>query len=247
MRQAWPPLTRSVNLMKRLGLYIERNLHPKPHKELDTPGAVSIPENRETPQRRALRQKGRYTMEGRILYFETPGRANTEATLRAARQRAEALGIRQVVVASTHGYTAKQAKAIFAGLAVEIIAVPICASFAEEGWTMSPGERAALEALGIKVLASMHSLGDDVNDAFGGPTPNKVVRETLYRFCQGMKVAVEVAIMAADAGLLDMSREIIAVAGSSEGADTAIVLKPAYARRFTQLEIREILAKPRNA
>ena len=111
---------------------------------------------------------------------------------------------------------------------------------------MSPGERAALEALGIKVLASMHSLGDDVNDAFG-PTPNKVVRETLYRFCQGMKVAVEVAIMAADAGALDMSREIIAIAGTSEGADTAIVLKPAYARQFNQLEIREILAKPRNA
>ena len=60
-----------------------------------------------------------------------------------------------------------------------------------------------------------------------------------------MKVAVEVALMAADAGLLDMSQEVISVAGTGEGADTAIVLKPAYARRFHEMHIKEILAKPR--
>ncbi len=186
-------------------------------------------------------------MEGRILYFETPGRANTGATLQAARRRAEELGIKQVVVASSHGYTARQAKAAFAGLDVEIIAVPICASFQELGWTMTADERRAVEALGIRVLSSLHSLGDDVNDAFGESSPNRIVRETLYRFSQGMKVAVEVALMAADAGLLATSREAIAIAGTDEGADTAIVIKPAYARKFRELEIREILAKPRNA
>lgn len=50
-----------------------------------------------------------------------------------------------------------------------------------------------------------------------------------------------------DAGLLDLSREVISIAGSGEGADTAIVLKPAYSRKFMDLEIREILAKPRMA
>ena len=186
-------------------------------------------------------------MEGRILYFETPGKANTDATLRAVRERVQALGVRQVVVASTHGYTARRAHAILAGTGVEIIAVSICAAYDEEGWTMTAAERAEVEALGVKVLTCLHSLGDDVSDAFGGYAPNKIVRETLYRFCQGMKVAVEVAIMAADAGLLDMSRECIAVAGTGKGADTALVLKPAYARKFDQLEIREILAKPREA
>jgi hypothetical protein len=62
-----------------------------------------------------------------------------------------------------------------------------------------------------------------------------------------MKVAVECALMAADAGLLDVSKEIISIAGTGEGADTAIVLKPAYTRRFRDLEILEILAKPRRA
>lgn len=186
-------------------------------------------------------------MEAKILYFETGGKENTERTLGAARQRARELGIRQIIVASTHGYTAKRAQAAFDDLDVEVIAVSICAGFDEEGWTMLPEERRELQAMGITVLTSLHSLGDDVSEAFGGYPPNKVVRETLYRFCQGMKVAVEIAIMAADAGLLEPDREVIAIAGTDEGADTAIVLKPACARKFKHLEIREILAKPREA
>ena len=186
-------------------------------------------------------------MESKILYFGTSGAVNTDATLRIARERAETLGITQIVVASSHGYTAKRAHAIFDGLDVQIIAVTICGGFQKEGWVMTPDERAELEALGITVLTSLHALGDDVSDAFASYPPNKIVRETLYRFCQGMKVAVEVALMAADADLLDMSQETIAIAGTGEGADTAIVLQPAYARKFKQLEIREILAKPREA
>lgn len=184
-------------------------------------------------------------MEKTILYFDQPGKTNTDATLAIARSRAEQLGIHQVVVASTHGFTAKRTKEIFKGLDVEIIAVPINAAFQEEGWVMRPAEYDELHSLGIKVLTSIHALGDDVNTAFSSATPNVIVRETLYTFCQGMKVAVEVALMAADAGLLDMAHEVIAIAGTSSGADTAIVLRPAYTRKFKDLQIREILAKPR--
>ena len=184
-------------------------------------------------------------MQTRIIYFEKPGKRNTIETLQAARRRAEELGIRQVVLASTHGYTGHEAARIFEGLDTRIIAVSICAAFEEKGWTMTAEERATLEALGVQVLTSIHSLGDDVNEAFGEKSPNRIVRETLYTFCQGMKVAVEVALMAADAGLLDMRSELIAVAGTEEGADTAIVLQPAYTREFRKLRIREILTKPR--
>ena len=72
-----------------------------------------------------------------------------------------------------------------------------------------------------------------------------MVRETLYRFSQGMKVAVEIALMAADAGLIPVDREVIAIAGTGEGADTAIALQPAYSRKFHELKIKEIIAKPR--
>ena len=184
-------------------------------------------------------------MELKTLCFEKPGQANTDATLQIARERAVALGIRQIVVASSHGYTAKCAKAVFDGLDAQIIAVTICAGFADKGWTMTPAERAELEALGITVLTSIHALGDDVSEVFSPNLANRVVRETLYRFGQGMKVAVEVAIMAAEADLLDLDQEVIAIAGTDEGADTALVVRPACALNFKRFRVREILAKPR--
>jgi hypothetical protein len=188
-------------------------------------------------------------MELKTLVFETGGQHNTDATLQIVRERALALGIRQVVVASSHGYTARKAQATFAPLGIQVIAVSICHSWESEGWTMSPEARAELRELGVVVHTGIHALGDDVGSAFsekyGGRTPNEIVRDTLYRFSQGMKVAVECLLMAADAGLLDMDQEVIAMGGSSNGADTAIVCWPAYPRTFHELEIREVLAKPR--
>jgi len=42
-----------------------------------------------------------------------------------------------------------------------------------------------------------------------------------------------------------LSQEVVSIAGTGGGADTAIVCKPACPRQFHQLEIREVLAKPR--
>jgi uncharacterized protein len=188
-------------------------------------------------------------MELTTLLFETPGAGNTDATIGIARDRAQALGIRQIVVASSHGFTARKAQAAFAPLGAKVVAVTLCHGWESLGWVMTPAERAELTRLGIAVFTGSHALGDAVGSAFteknGGRTPEEIVRDTLYTFCQGMKVAVECLLMAADAGLLDMSQEVIAIAGTSNGADTAIVCKPAFPRTFLQLEIREVLAKPR--
>jgi hypothetical protein len=182
-------------------------------------------------------------------YFDKAGPHNTQATLRAAFERAQALGIRQAVVASSHGATARQAQALFGPAGIQVIAVTLCHSFEDRGWCMAEDTKAALRAQGIQIVTGIHALGDDVGSAFtdkyGGRTSEEIVRDTLYRFSQGMKVAVEGVLMAADAGLLDMESEVISIAGTGEGADTAIVCKPAYPRTFLDLEIREILAKPR--
>jgi hypothetical protein len=188
-------------------------------------------------------------VEIRTVLFEEGGKHNTTPTLEIARDRALALGIEQVVVASSHGYTAREAHRILSPEGIGVVAVQIAYSWHAEGWTMSPQERADLEALGVVVHAGIHALGGGVGMAFSskhaGWTAAGVVRDTLYLFSQGMKVAVECLLMAADAGLLKMDREVIAIGGSSAGADTAIVCKPAYPRTFHELEIREILAKPR--
>jgi uncharacterized protein len=188
-------------------------------------------------------------MEIKTLVFETGGEHNTDATLHVAAERAQVLGIRQIVVASSHGFTARKAHEVFAPLGIEVIAVTLCHSFESQGWPMTPDEKQELVTLGVRIHTGIHALGDGVGSAFsdkhGGRTIPEIVRDTLYRFSQGMKVAVECLLMAADAGLLDMSREIITIAGTGGGADTAIVCKPAYPRTFFDLEIREVLAKPR--
>lgn len=188
-------------------------------------------------------------MEKRILYFEKAGPENTAQTISAAMERAEELGIRDLVVATTHGSTSITAREAFNDPDMNIVAVSICEAFAEEGWTMSEKEKQRLWDNGIRVLTSMHALGDGVGSSFaekhGGKPIEEVVRDTLYRFGQGMKVCVEIVLMAADAGLIPMDREVMAIAGTDEGADTCIVVKPAYPRKFHELEIREIVAKPR--
>ncbi len=114
---------------------------------------------------------------------------------------------------------------------------------------MSPEEKNGIISKGMKVLTCSHVLGDGVGSSFtekkGGSDLTEIVRDTLYRFSQGMKVCVEIALMAADAGLINIEDEIIAVAGTAKGADTALVLKPSYSRKFFDLNIREIIAIPR--
>jgi hypothetical protein len=185
-------------------------------------------------------------MERLIVYFDRKGKENTVETLRIARERAAELAIRHLLVASTHGGTALQAADVFHGSGIEVIAVSICAAFSDMGWTMSEAERAKLLARGIRVLTSTHALGDGISEGFNGEnTLGSVVAYTLRWFSQGMKVAVEISFMAAEAGLVPAGTELIAVAGTNDGADTAIVIAPSFARKVKDVSIREILCKPR--
>ena len=61
----------------------------------------------------------------------------------------------------------------------------------------------------------------------------------------GVKVGIECAIMAADAGLVRTDEDVIAVAGTGSGADAAIVVRPVNSQDFFDLKVKEILCKPR--
>jgi hypothetical protein len=56
-------------------------------------------------------------------------------------------------------------------------------------------------------------------------------------------------MMATDAGALPISEEVISIAGTGKGADTAIVLKSCHSDDFFHkergMEFREIIAMPR--
>lgn len=184
-----------------------------------------------------------------IAYFEKPGPENTDETLKLAYERAKELGIRDIVVASSYGATALKVAELFGTERFNIVAVTICEGYKDKGWTISKEQRERLIAKGIKVYTGTHSLSGDVTEAFterfGGFSMKQVIANTLYLFCQGLKVCVEIVLMAADAGLIPVDREVIAIAGTSRGADTAIVVKPSYSVKFFDLRIKEIIAKPR--
>jgi len=184
-----------------------------------------------------------------MLLFEEPGLKQTEATLRAARQRAVELGIKAVVLATSTGRTALAALDVFEGTGVRIIGVTLQAGLWNTYVPPDPKKIGAAEQRGARFVTATHTLMGNVESAvhekLGGVAPCDVIAHTYYTFSQGMKVAVEVAVMAADAGLLQGEKEIIAIAGTGEGADTAIVLSPAYSTSFFNLKIHEVIAMPR--
>jgi hypothetical protein len=101
-----------------------------------------------------------------IEYFESPGLANTEETIRLARERAIELGIRDVVVASTHGGTGLKVAEAFKDLDCNLVVVTVSEAFEDEGWVMTREERQGLVERGIKVYTGVHALGDGVDSAF---------------------------------------------------------------------------------
>jgi hypothetical protein len=72
----------------------------------------------------------------------------------------------------------------------------------------------------------------------------ELVAFTLRIFGEGVKVAAEIACMAADAGLARTDEPALAIAGTGRGADTAIILRPANTARFLDMKIEEIVCMP---
>ena len=186
-------------------------------------------------------------MESKILYFEKPGRENTEAVLGIAKQRAEELGIKTIVVATTEGDTAVKAVEIFSGL--KVIAVTHVTGFREPNIQECTEEhRRLVESKGGIVLTAAHAFGGisrAMRNKFNTYVTGDIVSNTLYIFGQGMKVACEIALIAADSGLVHTDEEIISIAGTDRGSDTAVVLTPVNTHNFFNLKIKEILCKPR--
>jgi hypothetical protein len=191
-------------------------------------------------------------MELKTVYFEKPGgEENTTKTLALAKARAEALGIKTVVVASTVGKTAVQAVDVFKGY--KVIVVTHTAGFREANTQEFTDEsKKIVEGKGGIILTTTHAFGGihrALNPAAMPPPPTlaigDIVANTLRIFGQGMKVTCEIAAMAADAGLVRTDEEIISIGGTGRGADTALVLQADYVHRFFNMKVKEIICKPR--
>jgi hypothetical protein len=103
---------------------------------------------------------------------------------------------------------------------------------------------------GARVVRASHALSGverSITRKVGGASRVESISEALRAlFGQGLKVCVEVSIMAADSGAIPCGElEVVAVGGTGEGADTACVIRPAHANAFFNMEVREIIAIPR--
>lgn len=182
-----------------------------------------------------------------VVYFEQPGPQNTARTLEVARQQAEASGVRVILVASTTGETGVKAVEAFRGYDVVVVthSTGLRVPNVQE---CLPEHRAAIEAAGGRILTCQHAFGG-VNRAvrrkLNTYLTDEIIAYTLRIFGEGMKVCVEIALMAADAGLVRVDEPAIAIAGTGRGADTAVLLVPANAQDFFDLWVMEVLAKPR--
>jgi hypothetical protein len=73
-----------------------------------------------------------------------------------------------------------------------------------------------------------------------------VVADTFRMFSHGVKVAAEISLMAADAGLIPVGEEIIAIGGRAHGVDTAVILTPVNSKNLFNMKFHEIIAMPRD-
>lgn len=188
------------------------------------------------------------SVERKTVYFESAGQHNTNAVLKLAKEYAEAEGIRNVVVASTTGKTGVKAAKMFKGF--DVVVVTHHVGFREPGvHELRDDFRQQILKRGARVLTSTHALSSverAVRKRFETLQPLELIANALRLVCEGTKVCVEIVVMAADAGLIPVDRDVIAIAGTGRGADTALVMKPANASTFFDLRVREIIAKPRN-
>jgi hypothetical protein len=189
-------------------------------------------------------------MEKTITYFEKPGRDNTQACLEVVKRAVSTDGYRHLVLASTAGDTGLLFSEALKGLGLTIVVVTHAAGFKEPNRSeLSAETRQAIERNGARVYTGSmltHSLETAIAAKFSGSYPTLIIANTLRRFGEGAKVGCEIVMMAVDAGLIPEGEEVLAVAGTARGADSVLVVKSAASKRFLDLKVLEILAKPRS-
>jgi hypothetical protein len=189
----------------------------------------------------------------KIYYFEKPGETNTSDAARFAIERAKELGIKTIVVASTSGKTAEVFFNAISKSGLGLVVVTHVIGFTKPGeWEFSQEIADRLQKQGVRIVTGTHALSGleralSRSPKVGGGSRTEAIAEALRRVVTvGLKVAVECVLMAADQRAIGIHEEVIAVGGTASGADTVCVIRPAHTGSFFDLQVREIVAMPRD-
>jgi len=190
-----------------------------------------------------------------VTYFEYCGEINTEKVLLLAKKRSKELGIEKVVIASETGRSALRALEIFSDVNIKMIVVT---HYPATTWGPKADIpiglmrkeyskiRKILLDRGVKIVQGTRPFAPPSRTInWECQTPEGIIDKTLEIFGSGTKIAIEIAIMATDAGEVSEEEEIISCAGTYKGLDTALIVKTAYSMNFfKKFVVKEIVAKP---
>jgi len=196
----------------------------------------------------------------KILYFKKPGPHNTDNVIRIAKERIKERDIKYAMVASISGQTALRFAEEIEGLDVSIVCVsgfPGWLTIHEIKYPFVKGKtRKRLEKLKVSIVERTPSAlsGDTIDYGlarYGYIPASWIMAETLEVVGgYGLKTAIEAILMATDCGAVPPSVNVLSIAGTDKGADTAIVARSTFSswtfsedsnRRF---QVLEILAMP---
>ncbi len=183
------------------------------------------------------------------FYFEEASRDVTDQVIEQVRKFLNANHeIRHIVVATTEGATGLAFAKAFRDF--EVIVVTHQTGFAK------PNENELSEVLksdiineGAHVLTATHAFAGvprAIRKEFGTWQTTEIIAVAYRTFGQGTKVCAEIAMMAADAGLIPVDSNVICVAGTGRGADTAWIIQPANTQAFPKIRMRACICKPLN-
>ena len=189
----------------------------------------------------------------RTTYFEHKGKKNTKQTLELAYQEAIKSGITTIVVASTKGFSALEAIKTFQDKTFKLVIVTHHSGFREEVEnefssdlmeTIKEKRPNTIFITGTHAFAGLESGIQLSHDTI---LPVEMIAIVIRRcFGDGTKVAMELAIMASDAGLANPNSDIICIGGTEQGLDTAWIIKPSNSNRLFDLKMKIPICKPEN-
>ena len=185
-------------------------------------------------------------MEAKITYFETPGKQNTDAVMEIVKKRAQELGINTVVIASYRGYTADKAVRALDGLKIIIVAGFLEPTTKNLSETFTQGDEKLIRSKATVLIAThlFSGVSRAMHKKFNSSSPGEIIAQALRMLGTGIKVGIECTVMAADAGLVSTDEDIIAIAGTRSGADTAFVVRPVNSQDLFDLKVKEVLCRP---
>lgn len=181
-------------------------------------------------------------MQKTVTYFDRPGEENTAAVFDLVDAALAETGIAKIVLASTRGGTARHAMDHYKGREVRLIIVPHQYGFGPTGEQRFPQElvqRAREEGHEVYFGSMLFH-----QERLWGDGPPQVAANVLRFFCEGVKVCVEILLMAANGGLVARGEKVVVAAGTGRGADTALIVTGGTSRDPKQVHISRILCKP---